>query len=57
MEASEQGCTKGQVFNPATSACDKPDRVPGCENYYRKPTKTKVIGSFVVLQKSPSEGS
>ena len=57
VEASEQGCTKGQVFNPATSACDKPDRVPGCENYYRKPTKTKVIGSFVVLQKVASECS
>ena len=49
VEASEQGCTKGQVFNPVTSSCDKPDRVPGCENYYHKPTKTKVIGSFVFI--------
>merc|ERR1719290_681142 len=28
------GCPVNSVFNPATQACDQPENVPGCENYY-----------------------
>nr|AGN29570.1 peritrophins 3-A1 precursor [Acartia pacifica] len=28
------GCPVNSVFNPASQACDDPENVPGCENYY-----------------------
>ena len=42
VEASEQGCSMGKVFNPDTSSCDEPKHVPGCENYYEKKFNTRV---------------
>merc|ERR1711931_404061 len=29
------GCPVNSVFNPETQACDDPENVPGCENYYQ----------------------
>ena len=42
VEASQRGCSVGKVFNPATSSCDQPKHVPGCENFYERKNKNKV---------------
>ena len=28
------GCPVNSVFNPSSQACDQPENVPGCEDYY-----------------------
>ena len=57
VDPSEQGCSNGKVFNPSTSACDAPNNVPGCENYYNKAPKVKKQPKAVKLLKEEPRSS
>lgn len=37
IEPRELKCEDGEVFNEETKRCDKPENVPGCENWFDSP--------------------